>query len=112
MKHTGLFWKAMAGLVVAAGVAAFASSASASVVSIGLQESGVNSGNITLVASGSGGTATLFPTPYGTFTVNLVTGQSQPLIPELLNSTSSNTSSSAAGTLNVWITSQGLTQQT
>jgi hypothetical protein len=112
MKHTGLFRKAMAGLVAAAGIMAFASSASASIVSIGLQESGVNSGNITTVATGSAFAQTLGPQAYGTFIVNSVSGTSQPLTPDLLNSTSSNTSSTSAGTINVWVTSQGLTQQT
>jgi PEP-CTERM motif len=91
-------------------MAAFASvDAKADLISIGLQETGVNSGTITTVATGAG-SATYGGGTYGTFTVNQALAQDTAAIdlPALLHSSSLNTSSSSAGTLKVYITAQSL----
>lgn len=84
--------------------------AQADLISIGLQQAGFNSGNITTEATGTGA-ASLGPIPYGTFTVNQVNAQDQTVLgnPGLENSQSLNISGNAAGTLIVSVTAQGLT---
>jgi hypothetical protein len=92
-----------------------ASGARASTMSIGLQEAGVNSGLITTVATSSGtGTVTLASTPYGTWTVNQANAQDETSLglPNVLNSNALDISSTAAGILHVFVTSQGLTTPT
>ena len=86
-----------------------ATSAYADTISIGLQEPGVNSGNITTVGTGSG-TLTLASTPYGSFTINQANVEDFAVlpVPGLLNSNALDISSSTAGTLTIWITAQGL----
>ncbi len=101
--------KLLAAMVVgAAGLAWAAPQARADTVSIGLQESGVDGGVITTVATGSG-TAS-YSGSYGTFTLNNVTGTGTPYVPEPdVSSSSDNTSSSSAGTLTVYVTETGVT---
>jgi PEP-CTERM motif len=83
-------------------------SARADLISIGLQQTGVNGGAITTVATGSG-SATLAGMAYGTFTLNQANAQDFAVLPQpgVLNSNALNISSSAGGTLNVWVTAQG-----
>jgi hypothetical protein len=89
-------------------------------ISIGFQETGVNGGLITpMVADVSGGgPAIVGGTSYGTFFINVVTATGIPNLgtPELLDTTSLNIVAQpgfpffgVAGTLNVYITEQGLT---
>jgi hypothetical protein len=83
--------------------------ATADTITLGLQEAGVNSGNISTVLTTNTGSIA-FSGSYGTFTLNLVTAVGSPNIPEPnFQTTSINTSSSAGGTLTVWITQSGLT---
>lgn len=89
--------------VAAVAMAAFASAAMADTVCIGLQEGG----GITTEDCGTG-TAT-FAGPFGTFDLNEVDGTAAPFLTEgRLDSTTLNVSSSAAGTLNVYVTAQGV----
>ena len=95
---------ALAGIAAIGGLLLSAPAANALTVTIGLQEAGVNGGAIT-----NEGTSGSVSTSYGTFTTNIVGATGQPLPFDLLSATSLNTSSSTAGTLNVWVTVQGLT---
>jgi hypothetical protein len=106
-----MYKKLLMAAALAAGPLLAASAAHADVVSIGLQESGVNGGAITTVASSPGSVAYGGPTSiYGTFTVNNVTGSGNPPLtsPQLLNSSSINISSSTAGTLTVYVSETGI----
>lgn len=95
-------------LLIAFAFAAFASSAMADTISIGLQESGVSGGAITTEASASG-SAAISNLAYGTFTLNNVSGVAAPVLPEgELNTNSINVSSSSSGTLMVYVTAQGV----
>jgi hypothetical protein len=96
-------------LMIASGLC-LVSPAKADLISIGLQEAGVNGGAITTETSHSQA-ATLGATSYGTFSLNQATAQDTAGIglPALLNSNSLDTSSSTAGTLHVFVTAQGLT---
>jgi hypothetical protein len=89
----------------------FAVGARADLVTIGLQEAGVNGGAITQEASNAGGNASVLGLSYGTFVVNNISGLGSPALPEPdLDSSSINVSSDGvAGTLNVYVTEQGLT---
>lgn len=100
---------AAAALVAAGGLASI-TPANAGLISIGLQQTGVNGGAITTQTTGAG-IANITGVLYGTFLLNSVTAQDTATlgIPDLVFSNSLNTSSSTAGTLEVWITSQGLT---
>ncbi len=95
---------------LAAGVLGWVSHANADLISIGLEEAGVNGGAITTEATGSKA-ATLGATVYGTFSLNQATAQDTAGIglPALLNSNSLNTSTIVPGVLHVFITAQGLT---
>src|ERR1700733_2601871 len=87
------------------------SAANATTISIGLQESGVNGGVITTVAtdSGSPGLAS-FAGGYGTFAINSIGGIGYPgLAQPALDTNSLNVSSSSGGILTVWVTQTGLT---
>lgn len=100
---------AAAALAAAGGLASIAP-ANAGLISIGLQEGGP----ITTVATGSSA-VTVGPISFGTFTLNSMsafdtTGLGG--LPALLNSNTINTSSSAPGTLTVWVTVQGLAAPT
>ena len=97
------------GIMLLATPLLLASSAYADTISIGFQEAGVNSGNITTVGTGSG-TLTIPTTPYGSFTINQANAQDFAVLPGngLLNSNNLNISSNTAGTLTIWVTAQGL----
>ena len=97
-------------IVFVVGALGYATHANADLISIGLQETGVNSGAITTETIGSAA-ATLGAISYGTFRLNQATAQDTAGIglPALLNSNSLNTSTESAGVLHVWVTAQGLT---
>src|SRR5215213_4224934 len=99
--------KTLVALVGLAGALMLASGANAATITIGLQEAGVNGGAITPVAVGIG-SAAIQTLPYGTFSANTVDGTGRPILPlpDVLDSSSLNVSSTAAGTLRVYVTSQ------
>ncbi|HEV2098830.1 MAG TPA: PEP-CTERM sorting domain-containing protein [Stellaceae bacterium] len=99
-----------AGISMAGALLLSSISAKADLISIGLQESGTNGGVITTEGTGSG-TASITGVSYGTFTVNSVTAEDNVALggKDLLFSNALNTSSSTTGTLNVFVTAQGLT---
>jgi hypothetical protein len=78
-------------------------SANAAIVTIGLQEAGVNGGAITTEATGTD-SAAITNTAYGTFNINNVSGT---VLPGSLQGNSLNATGSS-GTLNVFVTFQGL----
>ncbi len=102
---TGLLGATMVvGMTVAA-----APQAHAVLVSIGLQESGVNGGAITTETTGAGN-ASISGVSYGTFTLNNVSGTGAPfLVSPDFDTNSLNAVASSAGTLNVFITESGIT---
>jgi hypothetical protein len=80
------------------------------IVSLALQESGVNSGAITTVGlSGPADTGTVFSGSYGSFTLNLLTAAGTTTSGDAFSSTTSNTSSSNSGVLTVYATVTGMT---
>jgi hypothetical protein len=92
--------------------AIWSSAAKATTISVGLQESGVNSGLVTNEASSSTGYVA-FAGAYGTFDFNSITGTGSPILPPpAFDTTSLQTSSTVAGTISVFITEQGLTTPT
>jgi hypothetical protein len=98
-------------LAAAAGIAAavlWVPAANADTISVGFQEAGVNGGAITTVATGTG-SAGVVGLAYGTFTSNNASGTGNPPLtsPAILNSSAMNVSSTTAGTLNIFVTSQG-----
>ena len=86
-----------------------ASSAHASLISIGVQEPGFNAGAITTVATGSGNVSVV-NLSYGTFGVLNIDAQDFSVLgsPSILNSNSLDISTSTAGVLTIWITTQGV----
>ena len=86
-----------------------ASSAHADTISIGFQEPGVNSSMITTEATGSGNVS-VSGLSYGTFSVNDTSAQDFVVLgpPGQLNSQSLDISTTAPGTLTIWVTAQGL----
>src|SRR5215475_16092524 len=86
-------------------LAFFAATAYADTVSIGLQQSG----GISTVASGTGSAS--FSGPFGSFSNVLVTGAGQSTLtpPDVLFANSIDTATAAGGTLNIFVTDQGLT---
>jgi hypothetical protein len=100
----------VAGAAVAALVGTWGSAAHAAVVTIGLQEAGFNSGVIETVATGTGN-ASVGGLSYGTFQINNVSGTAAPFLtsPDFATNSLNATSTSVAGTLNVFITESGLT---
>jgi len=88
---------------IALGVASV-TSANAALVTIGLQEAGVNGGAITNEGSASGNFA-ISGLTYGTFTLNNVSGT---VLPNSVQGNSLN-ATGVASTLNVFVTFQGLT---
>jgi hypothetical protein len=89
--------------------AIWSSAAKATTISVGLQESGVNSGLVTNEASSSTGYVAFA----GTFDFNSITGTGSPILPPpAFDTTSLQTSSTVAGTISVFITEQGLTTPT
>ena len=97
-----------AATLLAAGALAWSPEAKADLVSIGLQETGVNGGRITTVGAAvdAAGSLTL---DYGSFIVSGSLAQASSSSSALLDSASLSASTGAAGTLHVWITVQGLT---
>jgi len=86
--------------------AVLATSANASIVTIGVQEADFSGGALTQVATGTN-TAVVLNQSYGVFTINNISGSSDSTF---LNSGNSlNTSVSGPGTLSVFITASGLT---
>ena len=83
------------------------SPAIADTVSIGLQEAGFNGGAITAV--GTSGTSADFTGSYGTFTTVQIGGSGNSALDSqtILDSQSITASSPTAGTLNVFVTTQG-----
>ena len=102
--------KLLVASTVAVALNMLAGAANAVTVTIAFQEAGENGGAITTIATAVNGVA-VAATNYGTFTTNVVTGQSSPpnVFGNLLSSTASNTSSTAAGTLTIYITAQNIT---
>src|SRR5258708_3461158 len=97
-----------------AGVALFAATAStatAAIITIGLQEATFNGGAITTVAGPGVGTAS-FSGAYGSFTANIVSGLTNPLVTDSVNGNSIDVSSTTAGVLHVFVTASGLTSPT
>jgi hypothetical protein len=99
-------------LALLSGVAlagAFGCNANADVLTLGLQETGFNSGKITVESTTSG--TFVFSGLYGTFNINLITAQDFVALGgfDLLNSNTQNTSTTKAGTLSVYVTAQGIT---
>lgn len=100
--------KLLAVIVAAAVGLTLAGQARADVISIGLQEAGVNGGAITTVATATGNAS--FTGAYGTFTLNQLAGLGTPPSPQpQLASSSINASSSTAGTLHVFVSETGVT---
>lgn len=100
------------GTVVMAAGLVLAPAARALPVSIGLQQAGVSGGAITTVASGDG-FAMLAGGPYGSFTLNAISGVGTPNVPtpELINN-ALDVSAGGSGTLLVYVTETGLTSPT
>ena len=86
----------------------YAGSASASTVTITLEESGFTSQSV------SGNGTASFNGQFGTFIVNNISGTASPLVGDALDSNSFNvsTSGSSSATLTVLVTASGLTQPT
>ena len=101
---------------LAAGLCLAAPAAHATLITIALQQAGVNSGLITAVATDGGiGSVTYAPSvsTYGTFSTNNISASGAPILDQgSLSSNTLNVSSSAAGTLKIWITETGYTSPT
>jgi hypothetical protein len=103
---------ALAGYAGIAGMLLWAPAANAITVSVGLQETGTNGGAVTTVNSNTGASivsAGVIGLSYGSFTSSTVTGTGLASPTDLLLSNSIHVSSGTAGTLNVFVTVQGLT---
>ena len=99
-------------VTLAAGLCLAAPAAHATpLISIGLQEAGFNSGGITTVANDGGIGTVSYAGGYGTFFSNSITVYGAPNYNTEGNLDTSDTSfsSTAAGTLSIWITQTGLT---
>ncbi len=91
------------------------SAAHASVISVGLQEAGVNGGNVSIVQTDGGTGSISYTGNYGTFSLDNITAEGSPapsFVSPNLTSTSVNASTNAGGTLNVFITETDLTSPT
>lgn len=87
-----------------------AAHATATGIYIGMQESGYNSGNVMQMATDGGSGSVAFNGSYGSFNFNTITAQGAPALnPGELDTSSIQTSSSLAGTINVFISQVGLT---
>lgn len=84
--------------------------ANAVTVTIAFQSAGVNGGVPTVVGSAINDAAVAVGS-YGTFTTNIVSGQSNPpnVFGDVLSSTANSISSTTAGTLTIYITAQDIT---
>src|SRR5262245_60744502 len=110
MYKSALIAGAMAGSLL------WASTAGAVTVTIGLQQAGVNSGNITDVATGVD-QIVAFNSTYGNFIVNISGQGSPPNIPANVGSSTANTLTQntiigAGATLNVFVGIQGIASPT
>jgi hypothetical protein len=88
------------------------SAANASTIIFGLQEAGFNGGNIQVEGSPSStGSNSITAVSFGTWTVNTVTAEDVTVLglPSILNTNAQDVSTSAAGTLKVYVTDVGLT---
>ncbi len=86
-----------------------APAAHASLISIGLQEAGTNSGNITTVATDNGIGGVSYAGAYGNFTLNQIQATGSPaLTSPNLDSGAINVSGATGGTLTVYVTETGL----
>ena len=88
-----------------------ANPAHASLISIGLQQAGVNGGAITTVATDAASPGSVgYIGAYGTFSTNNISAVGAPAMPTgSIDTNSIQVSSTSAGTLNVYVTEQGLT---
>src|ERR1017187_4376206 len=104
-----MFRKLLAASALAGSMLAFSTPASAvTSVSIGLQEAGINGGAVHTVGTGAT-SASVIGLSYGVYDINSIIGQ-MGVLPDLINSTALDAiSSTTAGTLNVFVTEQGLT---
>ncbi len=105
--------KTFASILALGATVAVASLAHASSISIGIQQAGVNGGAVSTVATDSlvSGSAQ-YAGVYGNFVFNSITATGAPIRAQGNLSTTSvqvSNASSAAGTVNVFITEQGLT---
>jgi hypothetical protein len=91
-----------AALLAVSGLA-LAPPADADVISIGLQQAGVDGGAITTVASGTSNAS--FGGSYGSFSFNSISGATSPSVafPDLVFSNAIDTSADTSGTLTVWV---------
>ena len=99
--------KILTAALLAATIAASAGPAGAALISIGLQETGVNGSAVTTVKTGAG-SAGVVGYSYGTFGLNNISAQGT-TSPGTLFSNAINTSTTAAGTLTIYLTEQGIT---
>jgi hypothetical protein len=84
--------------------------AHATLISLGMQETGVNGDSIVTVATDSGTGVLSYSGAYGTFSFNTVSATGFPVVAQPIFLTNSiDVSTAAAGTLNIYITEQGLT---
>jgi hypothetical protein len=96
-------------LLLMAAVFVLAPGANADIISIGLQQAGINGGAIATVVSTNAGYAS-FASNYGSFTFNSISGIGYPNLAEpSLSSTSLNVSSGIGGAINVFVTQSGVT---
>jgi hypothetical protein len=104
-----MFSKRLTALAAVAASLVWASTASAVTVSIGLQQTGVNGGAITIPGTEVQlADFASFAGSYGSFNLNATSG----IVGNGSFNTNSNNQASAAGTLNVYITAQGITDPT
>lgn len=99
--------KALAALLGATVLAAIATPANAAIY-LALQSDGVNGGAITFVAS-DGGTGTLtYGADYGNFSNSIIIQGAPKMAQPMLQSAAINTTTSAAGVLNIYVTQTDL----
>lgn len=114
-KRAGLLKSALLGAAALGAISlAGVGVAQAALISIGLQQSGTNSGQRTTVsgpAPAPGGTG-ISAYSYGTFDINAVNSNGDLLPGDNFGTTSINTSTSAGGTLTVWATETDITNPT
>lgn len=102
--------------LLSAGLMFTTSSHASTLISVGLQQAGVNSGNITTVTTDGGTGSAQYSGTYGSYVFNSITATGSPILaPGSLGTTSLQATTSAAapgGTFYVYITEQGLTSPT
>ncbi len=96
------------GLLAASALSA--TSAHASLISIGLQEAGYGGGAVTTVKTDAGTGSAIYEGAFGSFTLNDIDAVGSPILPSPnLDSSAINVSAAAGGTLTVYVTESGLT---